>query len=54
MSIAPHRSVANGLSALTSLELAGCKCIRESDLMTTFARFVELEDDEDALGVCQG
>jgi len=41
-------------SRLTSLELAGCSSISESELLRRFHRFLELDDDEDGLAKVQG
>mmetsp|Transcript_100091 Transcript_100091/g.311861 ORF Transcript_100091/g.311861 Transcript_100091/m.311861 type:complete len:204 (-) Transcript_100091:76-687(-) len=48
-------AVADALgSGLTSLELAGCSCIAEAELVGRFSRFLELDDDEDGLFKVQG
>ena len=53
----PHVT-ANGVAAiadqLTGLELAGCRSISEFELVRQFARFIELDDDEDGLAKVQG
>ena len=41
-------------SKLVALELSGCVSISEADLVSRFSRFLELDDDEDGLGACQG
>jgi len=47
-------TVVDKLPELTSLELAGCRSITEAQLVARFARFLELDDDEDGLGKVQG
>ena len=36
------------------LELAGCSSIAEAELVSKFSRFLDLDEDEDGLGACQG
>ena len=46
-------AIADELS-LTGLELAGCRSIPEAELVRRFARFLELDEDEDGLAKVQG
>lgn len=46
--------VTDALPKLQALELAGCTGISASELVQRFARWLELEEDEDGLTACQG